>query len=120
LAIFCDLRKAFDTVNHGILLKKLSKVGVHGTELKWLENYLSERKQFVQVNGSPCNLLNILLGVPQGSILGPLLFLIYINDLPLCSKLCSYLFADDTTILASKLSTDALFTFINEEFRKIV
>jgi hypothetical protein len=120
LAIFCDLRKAFDTVDHGILLKKLSKVGVHGTELKWFENYLSERKQFVQVNGSSCNLLNILLGVPQGSILGPLLFLIYINDLPLCSKLCSYLFADDTTILASKPSTDALFTFVNEEFRKIV
>jgi hypothetical protein len=120
LAIFCDLCKAFDTVDHGLLLKKLSKVGVHGTELKWFENYLSERKQFVQVNGSPCNLLNILLGVPQGSILGPLLFLIYINDLPLCSKLCSYLFADDTTILASKPSTDALFTFVNEEFHKIV
>jgi hypothetical protein len=120
LAIFCDLRKAFDTVDHSLLLKKLGKVGVHGTELNWFKNYLSDRKQFVFVNGQASNLLDILLGVPQGSILGPLLFLIYINDLPLYSKLCSYLFADDTTLLASKTTVDELFSFVNEEFRKVV
>jgi hypothetical protein len=120
MAVFCDLRKALDTVDHKILLKKLTKIGVHGIELQWFENYLTDRKQFVTLNGASSNLLNILLGVPQGSILGPLLFLIYINDLPTCSKLFTNLFADDTTLLASKPTIDQLFSFVNEEFRKVV
>jgi hypothetical protein len=120
LAIFCDLRKAFDTVDHVILLKKLKKLGIHGTELKWFEDYLLNRQQFVSINGTSSNLLCILLGVPQGSILGPLLFLIYINDLPLCSKLWSFLFADDTTLLASNSNLSDLFAFVNQEFRKVV
>jgi hypothetical protein len=101
IAIFCDLRKAFDTVDHCILLNKLNKMGVRGVELLWFQSYLSNRKQFVHINGSNSLLLNILIGVPQGSILGPLLFLVYINDLPLCSELISFLFADDTTLLMS-------------------
>jgi hypothetical protein len=120
LAIFCDLRKAFDTVDHSILLKKLRKIGVHGTELDWFKHYLTDRQQFVTINGASSNLLSILLGVPQGSILGPLLFLIYINDLPMCSKLISFLFADDTTLLASNANINQLFSFVNEEFKKIV
>ena len=97
--IFIDLQKAFDTVNHRILLSKLEHYGILGCALAWFRSYLSDRKQYVSVNGSNSNLLSITCGVPQGSVLGPLLFLIYINDLPNASKkLTFYLFADDTNI----------------------
>jgi Reverse transcriptase (RNA-dependent DNA polymerase) len=120
IAIFCDLKKAFDTVDHKILLKKLSKIGVSNAALKWFESYLSDRYQYVCVGSSASRLLQIKIGVPQGSILGPLLFLIYINDLPKISKLLSFLFADDTTLLASHRDPIQLFNFVNEEFQKIV
>jgi hypothetical protein len=79
IAIFCDLRKAFDTVNHEILLKKMHKMGIRGKELDWFKNYLSNRKQFVYLNGKSSTLLEILLGVPQGSILGPILTMNFIR-----------------------------------------
>jgi hypothetical protein len=120
IAIFCDLRKAFDTVNHSILLKKLEKLGIQGYELLWFTNYLSDRKQFVTIDNNLSDLLNIILGVPQGSILGPLLFLVYINDLPECSKLFSLLFADDTTLLLSHSNLDTLISIVNTEFKKVV
>jgi hypothetical protein len=119
IAIFCDLRKAFDTVDHFILFKKLGKLGVRGVELDWFKSYLSGRQQFVTNNGVASNLLHILLGVPQGSILGPLLFLIYINDLPLCSDR-SLLFADNTTLSDSDSNIDTLFSRFNSEFKKVV
>ena len=119
IALFCDLRKAFDTCDHTILLNKLKSLGVTGVELSWFGNYLAERKQFVSIEGISSNLLDLLIGVPQGSILGPLLFLTYINDLPECSKLLSLLFADDTTLLGSHKNLDSLVTFINCEFKKI-
>jgi hypothetical protein len=107
-------------VDHSILLKKLSKLGVRGIELKWFESYLSDCQQFVLVNGQSSSLLHILLGVPQGSNLGPLLFLIYINDLPNCSSLLSLLFADDTTLSASHSNLDTLLNLVYSEFKKVV
>ena len=119
VAIFCDLRKAFDTVDHRILLTKLRKLGVRGAELLWFQNYLQNRKQIVCVNGSNSLLLSILIGVPQGSILGPLLFLIYINDLPLCSELLALLFANDTTLLLAGENLDELIVKVNVELQKV-
>ena len=118
-AIFCDLKKAFDTCDHNILFSKLSKYGIMGVELDWFKSYLTNRKQFVTIKNKSSPLLDILLGVPQGSILGPLLFLIYINDLPLSSKFLSLLFADDTTLLFTHDDLKTLEEIINAEFRKI-
>ncbi len=118
-SIFCDLKKAFDTCNHDILLKKLYKLGIRNTELEWFRSYLTDRKQFVTIDSYDSILMTILTGVPQGSILGPLLFLLYINDLPLCSRLFSLLFADDTALTASNQNIDELYDFVNTEFQKL-
>ena len=83
-------------------------------------NYLSNRKQFVTLNGENSTLLSILLGVPQGSILGPLLFLIYINDLPDCNKLKNSLFADDTMLLDSQDDLHLLIQNVNKEFHRVI
>jgi hypothetical protein len=119
LILFCDLKKAFDTCNHQILFNKLTKLGIRGTELAWFKSYLTDRKQFVDIDGNVSELLSILTGVPQGSILGPLLFLIYINDLPDCNKLFSLLFADDTALIHSSNNLDDLFDFTNSELKKL-
>ena len=79
--IYIDLSKAFDTLNHDILIHKLNYYGVKGSELKLFDNYLSNRKQYTEVNGYKSNTQMIQTGVPQGSILGPLLFLLYINEM---------------------------------------
>jgi hypothetical protein len=119
LIIFCDLKKAFDTVDINTLLSKLKKIGVVGNELSWFQSYLSNRTQFVCVNECLSESLNISVGVPQGSILGPLLFLIYINDLPGCTDLLTKLFADDTAIINEDDNLDRLIQKTNTEFQKI-
>ncbi len=119
IAIFCELRKAFDSCDHEILLRKLSRVGIRGNTLAWFKNYLSNRQQFVTVAGFNSSVKVIRLGVPQGSILGPILFLLYIYDLPLNSLLNDFLFADDTTLLASGPDLPELVEFVNSEFHKI-
>ena len=111
--IFIDLRNAFDTVNHEILLNKLEHYGVRDTMLKWFLSYLSDRKQYVSFNGQSSELLKC-------SVLGPLLFLLYINDLPNISKnLNFYLFADDTNIYYESNSLTDLEKTVNNELDKL-
>ena len=115
-AIFIDLSKAFDTSNHKILIKKLHHYGIRGIILKLIENYLTDRFQKVIFQDSGSELINISCGVPQGSILGPLLFLIYINDIHSCTELLQFiLFADDTTIIYSDKNWVEVMSVINRE-----
>jgi ribonuclease P/MRP protein subunit RPP40 len=101
-AIFLDFSKAFDTVNHRILLDKLNHYGIRGVANKWVESYLEGRTQFCTFNNSTSNYTKVTCGVPQGSILGPLLFLIYVNDLgTIFNSLKTILFADDSNLVAT-------------------
>ena len=102
ISIFLDLSKAFDTLDHTMLINKLKHYGISGTSLNWISNYLTDREQFVQYKGTMSNTRPILTGVPQGSVLGPLLFIIYINDIHCASnKFKSIIYADDTTLVGS-------------------
>lgn len=107
-AVFLDLAKAFDTVDHYILRSKLNAAGIRGMCLKLILNYLSDRKQLVRINNEKSNLADVKIGVPQGTILGPLLFIIYINDIfeKIDDNCVIYSFADDTTILCTAQSWD--------------
>lgn len=118
--IFIDLQKAFDTVSHSILLGKLDHYGIRGKSPDWFKSYLNDRKQFVSINGHSSSLCNIKHGVNQGSVLGVLLFLLYINDLPNISKLLNFfLFADDTNIYFESDNATDLSKTINKELRKV-
>ena len=101
-AVYLDLSKAFDTLNHSILLDKLKFYGFRGTSINLIKHYLSNRKQCVEIDRLRSSYMNISTGVPQGSILGLLLFTIYMNDLPNASRLFKcIIYADDTTLIAN-------------------
>ena len=121
VGIFIDFSKAFDTINFNILFNKLYHYGIRGSELNWFISYLSNRKQYVYYNNQCSSLGNIACGVPQGSILGPLLFLIYVNDLAYVSDyLYMIMFADDTNALDSDKDLNVLEQRCNDEMVKIV
>ena len=118
--IFLDFAKAFNTVNHKILLDKLYHYGIRGVSHKWFSSYLTNRQQSVSVPGATSDPLTVTCGVPQGSVLGPLLFLLYINDIMLVSEVFkSILFADDTCLLAQHKNIKSLETVVNNELINI-
>ena len=120
ISIFLDLSKAFDTVNHSILLSKLDVYGIRDIENQWFRSYLNKRKQKVFVNGVESDFLEVNSGVPQGSILGPVLFLVYINDIVNATNYFSIrLFADDTSLTAAGKDLDLLLQRINSELPAI-
>ena len=117
--IALDIRKAFDSVSHAILLNKLEHYGMRGVCHKLFSSYLENRKQYVCVNNVKSSLQKIKSGVPQGSVLGPILFLLYINDLPNALPSPPRLFADDTFLLYSSNDIHQLKSLCNSELRLI-
>jgi hypothetical protein len=119
-SVFVDLSKAFDTINYDILFHKLNCYGIRGIVLDLLKSYLTNRVQCVCYNGVNFTFQKVLCGVPQGSVLGPLLFLLYVNDLHRCSKLLTFiLFADDTTILLSGKDNNEVVNILNQELNNV-
>ena len=114
MGIYIDLQKAFDTVNHFILIQKLEKYGVRGLVLDWFKSYLINRKQYTVISDYQSKLQTVTCGVPQGSVLGPLLFLIYVNNIQSAvSSATVKLFADDTNLFFHCKHPEELYTIAN-------
>ena len=112
--LIVDFMKAFDVIDHDLLLKKLKLYGFSKSALELISSFLSDRKQIVSINGSESSSQVIKYGVPQGSVLGPVLFSIYINDLPLSITALCDMFADDTTIHTSHQTIDEVSNQLQE------
>ena len=120
LAVYLDLSKAFDTIDHSILLKKMEHYGIRGISLEWFKSYLSQRVQYVTYKSTNSMSLKIPCGVPQGSVLGPLLFILYSNVIPNSLKYSkSILFADDTTVYISGEDVTYLTRCLNHDLSQL-
>ena len=118
--MYLDLSKAFDTIDHSILLKKLEHYGIRGIALEWFKSYLTEREQFVRYKCVDSKVLTIPCGVPQGSVLEPLLFILYSNDIPHSLTYCkAIMFADDTTVYLSGENITELFSNMNHDLTQL-
>lgn len=120
IAVFLDLRRAFETVDQNILLKKLEMYGVNDVELSWFRTYVKDRKQRTKINGILSEEIDVVLGVPQGSVLGVLLFLIYINDMEKAVTLAKLvLFADDALLYVTGDSVESCLEVINADLKNL-
>ena len=120
LTVFMDLSKAFDTLDHKILLTNLKYYGIQDNELMWFSSYLTNRQQYVELDGISSDLKLLFTGVPQGSIPGPLLFLIYMNDIPQSSQHFKYiLYADDSSLFTTVQFRSATQIDINNELSNV-
>jgi len=118
IGIFLDLQKAFDTISHKILIDKLEYYGIRGTILEWFKSYLTDRKQFTCINLTKSSELQVTCGVPQGSVLGPLLFILYVNDMENSfSAIKPRIFADDTSLFIFDQNIDTLYSKTNQELK---
>jgi len=120
ITVFLDFSKAFDTVKHEILVDKMDYVGVRGLALEWFRSYLCDRRQCVDVSGTRSSFLDVRTGVPQGSVLGPVLFLLYINDMSRCSDMLNFVhFADDTTVFGCGKNIRDLSNLVNADLSRV-
>ena len=118
-SVFLDFSKAFDTVDHTILLRKLKSVGLDDNSLSWFHSYLTSRRQITSINDKLSTSLPVTVGVPQGSILGPLLFIIYVNDMPNVIKHCKIILYADDTLYYSSTSANDINKYVNEDLNLI-
>ena len=119
--IFLYLTKAFDTLYHNVLLDKLASLGFSKASIQWFKAYLTDRTQSVVVNGSISDPQSVSFGIPQGSLVGPLLFIIYVNDVPLVVKHCKIqLYADDTLLYVSSSSISNIKSMLSEDVKHII
>ena len=119
-SVFLDFIKAFDTVDHAILLRKLKSVGLDDNSLSWFHSYLTSCRQITSINDTLSTSLPVTVGIPQGSILGPLLFIIYVNNMPNVIKHCKIiLYADDTLLCCSSTLANDIKKYVNEDLNLI-